>query len=82
MSGPVKARMREHDAHCRTGEDVELQRGEVLERVHNRLDEVDVGLQLVEDNVEDGDGEAVAELAEMPAGLLDVLGSQAPVRPT
>ena len=61
-----------------TGEDVQLQRGEVLERVDDGLDEVDIGLQLVEDDVKDGDGEAVAELAEVAARLLDVLGSQTP----
>ena len=61
-----------------TGEDVQLQRGEVLERVDDGLDEVDIGLQLVEDDVKDGDGEAVAELAEVAARLLDVFGSQAP----
>jgi len=63
-------------AHSRTGQNVQLHRREVLERLNDGVDEVDVALQQVQHNVKDGDREAVAELAQVAAGLLDIFGRQ------
>jgi hypothetical protein len=64
-----------------TGEDVVAEGGEVPEGVDHRLDQVVVGLQLVEDHGEDDGRVGVRHLADEPAELLHVLLGQAPHHP-